>query len=207
MDVHMINLLIGRLRELYPDADCTLDFDSPWKLLVNTCLAAQCTDVRVNFVAPALYSAYPDLDALADCDIMELENIIRPCGFYHIKALHIKGMAQILQKDFNGVVPNDLKSLLTLPGVGQKTANLVLGEVYNVPGIVADTHCIRLSFRLGLTDKKDPGKVEEALSVLIPPGEQLLFCHRLVFHGRTVCLARSPRCGECTLSDLCAKRI
>lgn len=191
------------LGEQYPEAECTLEFDSPWRLLFNTRLAAQCTDARVNIVAGPLYARYPTLEAFAEADITELEELVRPCGFYHTKASDLKTCAQILLKEHNGVVPETLDALLKLPGIGRKTANLVLGEVYGQPALVTDTHCIRLSNRLGLAQSTEPYKVELVLEKIIPPPERLKFCHRLVHHGRAVCTARSPRCGECALAALC----
>lgn len=198
--------IIEALKALYPEAECTLTFDSPWQLLFNTRLAAQCTDARVNIVAGPLYARYPSLEAFAEAELSELEELVRPCGFYHTKASDLKSCAQILLQEHDGVVPDTLEQLLKLPGIGRKTANLVLGEVYGKPALVTDTHCIRLSGRLGLAQSKEPYKVELALAKVIPTEEQLAFCHRLVHHGRAVCTARSPRCGECTLVALCPSK-
>lgn len=198
--------IIETLKTLYPEAECTLEYDFPWRLLFNTRLAAQCTDARVNLVAGPLYESLPTLVAFAGADIETLEELIRPCGFYHTKASDLKSCAQILLEKHNGVVPDTLEALLKLPGIGRKTANLVLGEVYGKPALVTDTHCIRLSNRLGLAEDDNPYKVELALAKVIPPPEQLQFCHRLVHHGRAVCTARKPQCGNCALAELCPKR-
>ena len=195
--------VIGILKALYPEADCTLDYDSPWRLLFNTRLSAQCTDARVNLVAGPLYEALPDLEAFASAPIELLEELIRPCGFYHTKAANLKSCAKILLEKHNGVVPDTLEALLELPGIGRKTASLILGEVYGKPALVTDTHCIRLSNRLGFAASKEPYTVELALEKIIPAPERLAFCHRLVHHGRTVCAARKPRCGECALAEYC----
>lgn len=195
--------IIAELKELYPDADCTLDVGKDYELLISVRLAAQCTDARVNIVTQTLFRDYPTLQSFADADLAQLEREVRPCGFYHNKARDIKLSAQIMLEKHGGKVPGTMEELLALPGIGRKSANLLLGELYHKPAVVADTHCIRLSGRLGLTDTKDPYKVELRLKELIPPEEQLFFCHRLVHHGRAVCTARSPRCGECTLRPWC----
>lgn len=195
--------LTGRLAALYPDAGCTLAFEKDYQLLFNTRLAAQCTDARVNIVAETLYGRYPTLEAIAGAELSEMEAIVHPCGFYRHKARDLILCAQKLLSDFGGRVPDSMEALLSLPGVGRKTANLMLGELFGKPAVVTDTHCIRLANRLGLCATDDPYKVELALAALIPPGEQLAFCHRLVFHGRAVCTARSPQCGACGLAELC----
>ena len=196
-------MVIGVLKTLYPEADCTLEYDSPWRLLFNTRLAAQCTDARVNIVAGPLYEALPDLEAFASAPVELIEELILPCGFYHTKAANLKSCAQILLNKHNGVVPDTMEALLELPGIGRKTASLVLGEVYGKPALVTDTHCIRLSNRLGFASSQEPYKVELALEKIIPAPERLNFCHRLVHHGRAVCTARNPRCGECALLEYC----
>ncbi len=198
------NELIVRLAQLYPDAKCSLDFENELELIVATCLSAQCTDERVNIVTKDLFARYHSAQDYADADIKELEEIIRSCGFYKNKAKNLKGLGEVLCQRFHGNVPSTMDELLQLPGVGRKTANLVLGVVYNDQGIVADTHCIRLSNRFGLTDSTDPVAVEKQLSRLIPKNERLMFCHRLIYHGRAVCQARRPSCDACTLSDLCS---
>ena len=199
--------VIERLKKEYPDADCTLDYDQAWKLLVSVRLAAQCTDARVNVVVEDLYAKYPDVDALAQADVADIEEIVRPCGLGKSKARDISGCMKILKEKYNGNVPKDFKALLALPGVGRKSANLIMGDVCGEPAIVTDTHCIRLSNRIGLVDGiKDPKKVEMALWEIIPPKEGNDLCHRLVNHGRDVCTARSrPHCDKCCLEDICGK--
>jgi len=196
--------LIDALKALYPDPQCTLTYNHDYELLFNTRLAAQCTDKRVNLVAAPLYSRYPTLQAIAEADVGDMEEMVRPCGFYRHKARDLVLGAQKILSDYGGKVPDTMEALLSIPGIGRKTANLILGELFGKPAVVADTHCIRLSNRLGLCDTKDPAKVEKTLQKIIPPEEQLAFCHRLVEHGRKVCTARAPRCGECTVRGLCA---
>lgn len=198
--------LIERLKEAYPEAACTLDYNQAWKLLVGVRLAAQCTDERVNLVTEKLYKKYPDVDALAAASPEEIEEIVRPCGLGRSKARDISACMRILKEKYNGQVPDQFDDLLKLPGVGRKSANLIMGDVFGKPAIVTDTHCIRLVNRMGLVDGiKDPKKVEMALWKLIPPEEGSDFCHRLVFHGRAVCSARKkPDCEHCCVSDLCA---
>ena len=199
--------VIERLKQEYPDADCTLDYDQAWKLLVSVRLAAQCTDARVNVVVEDLYAKYPDIDALANATPEEIEEIVRPCGLGKSKARDISKCMKVLRDEYNGKIPTDFKSILSLPGVGRKSANLVMGDVFGKPAIVTDTHCIRLSNRIGLVDGiKEPKKVEMALWKLIPPEEGSDFCHRLVIHGREICTARtSPYCHRCCLNDICEK--
>ena len=201
--------VIRRLKEEYPYTDCTLDYDEAWKLLVSVRLAAQCTDARVNVVVVELYKKFPDIESLANADVDEIEAIVRPCGLGRSKARDIKACMQMLMNDFGGMVPDNMKDLLKLPGVGRKSANLVMGDVYGQPAIVTDTHCIRLSNRIGLVKNlKDPKKVEMELWKIIPPEESNNFCHRLVDHGRAVCTARTtPFCDKCVLSDICKKVI
>ena len=191
------------LKRRYPDAVCSLDEREPYRLLIATRLSAQCTDARVNMVTPALFGRYPTLESLAEADVEDVEEIIKSCGFYHTKAKDIVAACAMLRDKFGGKVPDNMELLLTLPGVGRKTANLILGDVYGKPAIVADTHCIRISNRLGLTDSKDPYKVELQLREIIPPEEGAALCHRFVLFGREICSARSPRCGECELKELC----
>lgn len=182
--------LIERLKKEYPDAGCTLDYDDAWKLLVSVRLAAQCTDARVNVVVEKLYEKFPDVDALAAAKAEEIEEIVRPCGLGRTKARDISACMKILKDQYNGKVPDHFEELLKLPGVGRKSANLIMGDVFGKPAIVTDTHCIRLVNRMGLVDGiKEPGKVEKALWKLIPPEEGSDFCHRLVYHGRDVCLS------------------
>lgn len=199
--------IIERLRNEYPDADCTLDYDQAWKLLVSVRLAAQCTDARVNVVVEGLYEKYPTLEALADAEVDDIEAIVRPCGLGRSKARDISACMKMLRDEYDGKVPKDFNALLKLPGVGRKSANLIMGDVFGEPAIVTDTHCIRLTNRMGLVDGiKDPKKVEMALWKIIPPEEGSDFCHRLVYHGRDVCTARTkPYCDKCCLADICAK--
>ena len=199
--------IIRRLKEEYPDVGCTLDYDEAWKLLVSVRLAAQCTDARVNVVVQDLYAEYPDVEALAVAEVEDIEKIVKPCGLGHSKAKDISACMKILKEQYDGRVPDDFDALLKLPGVGRKSANLIMGDVFCRPDIVTDTHCIRLVNRMGLVeDLKDPKKVEMALWKLIPPEEGSDFCHRLVFHGRDVCTARTkPFCEKCCLKDICAR--
>ncbi len=199
--------IIDRLKQEYPDADCTLDYDDAWKLLVSVRLAAQCTDARVNVVVEGLYAKYPDVAALAAADVDDIEAIVRPCGLGRSKARDISACMKILHEKYNDKVPDDFDELLALPGVGRKSANLIMGDVFGKPAIVTDTHCIRLVNRMGLVDGvKEPKKVEMALWKLIPPEEGSDLCHRLVWHGREVCTARTkPHCERCCLNDICAK--
>ena len=199
--------IIKRLKNEYPDADCTLDYDDAWKLLVSVRLAAQCTDARVNVVVPKLYEKFPTIEALAAADVDEIEEIVRPCGLGRSKARDISLCMKMLVEEFGGRVPEDFDSLMKLPGVGRKSANLIMGDVFGKPAIVTDTHCIRLTNRMGLVDGiKEPKKVEMALWKIIPPVEGSDFCHRLVYHGRDVCTARTkPYCDKCCLADICPK--
>lgn len=201
--------IIRRLKEEYPDAGCTLDYEEAWKLLVSVRLAAQCTDARVNVVVPKLYERFPDVDALADAPVEEIEEIVKPCGLGRSKARDISGCMKMLRDEYGGKVPDDFQALLKLPGVGRKSANLIMGDVFGKPAIVTDTHCIRLVNRMGLVDGiKEPAKVERELWKLIPPEEGSDFCHRLVYHGREICTARTtPFCGRCCLADICKKRL
>ena len=199
--------IIDLLEKEYPLADCTLDYDEAWKLLVSVRLAAQCTDARVNIVVEKLYEKFPDVDALADAPVEEIEAIVKPCGLGHSKARDISACMKILRDKYQGKVPDDFDELLSLPGVGRKSANLVMGDVFGKPAIVTDTHCIRLVNRMGLVDGiKEPAKVEKELWKIIPPEEGSDFCHRLVYHGREVCTARThPYCEKCCISDICKK--
>ena len=200
-------LVIERLKTSYPDADCTLDYNEAWKLLVSVRLAAQCTDARVNVVVEDLYKVFPTVDALAAADPSEIEAIVKPCGLGHSKARDISACMRMLRDQYDGHVPDSFEALLKLPGVGRKSANLIMGDVFHKPAIVTDTHCIRLTNRIGLVDGiKDPKKVEMALWKIIPPEEGNHFCHRLVYHGREICTARTkPYCSRCVLSDICAR--
>ena len=200
--------VIERLKKEYPDAGCTLDYDQAWKLLVSVRLAAQCTDARVNVVVEDLYKKFPDVNALADADVSEIEEIVRPCGLGKSKARDISACMKMIRDEYDGKVPDDFDALLKLPGVGRKSANLIMGDVFGKPAIVTDTHCIRLSNRIGLVDDlKAPKKVEMALWKIVPPEEGSDFCHRLVYHGRDVCTARTkPYCEKCCLEDICKKK-
>lgn len=199
--------IIERLKKEYPDASCTLDYNEAWKLLVSVRLAAQCTDARVNVVVQDLYAKFPDVEALAKAPVEEIEAIVKPCGLGHSKARDISACMKMLQEKYNGKVPDDFDKLLELPGVGRKSANLIMGDVFGRPAIVTDTHCIRLTNRMGLVDGiTDPKKVEMELWKLIPPEEGNDFCHRLVDHGRAVCTARTkPYCDKCCVADICKK--
>ncbi len=199
--------IIERLKKEYPDAGCTLDYNQAWKLLVSVRLAAQCTDARVNEVVPGLYAKFPDVNALAQAPVEEIEEIVKPCGLGHSKARDISACMKLLKEKYDGKVPEDFDALMELPGVGRKSANLIMGDVFGKPAIVTDTHCIRLVNRLGLVDGiKEPRKVERALWKIIPPQEGSDFWHRLVYHGRDVCTARpKPYCDKCCLKDICAK--
>lgn len=199
--------VIKRLKTEYPDSDCTLDYDDAWKLLVSVRLAAQCTDARVNVVVKGLFAKYHDIAALAKADPLDVEAIVRPCGLGKSKAKDICACMKMLHENYNDRVPDDFDELLKLPGVGRKSANLVMGDVFGKPAIVTDTHCIRLSNRIGLVkDEKDPKKVEMALRKIVPPEEGNELCHRLVDHGRAVCTARTtPHCDRCCLYDICQK--
>lgn len=199
--------IIQRLKEAYPDAGCTLDYNEAWKLLVSVRLAAQCTDARVNVVVQDLYAKYPTVEALAEAEPEEIEAIVRPCGLGKSKARDISACMRMLRDEYDGKVPDDFNTLLKLPGVGRKSANLIMGDVFGKPAIVTDTHCIRLTNRMGLVDGiKEPKKVEMALWKIIPSEEGSDFCHRLVMHGREVCTARmKPYCDRCCLKDICPK--
>lgn len=199
-------IIVDRLKERYPDAECALKYEGePWRLLVMGRLSAQCTDARVNTVCQDLFERFPTPQALANGAIEDIEAIVRPCGLYHTKAANIKDACALLVDIYGGVLPDSMDALLTFPGVGRKIANLLLGDIYHRPAIVADTHCIRISGRLGLVPAgcKDPAKVEKALVPIIAPEEQSDFCHRIVWFGREICSARAPKCSECPLSDLC----
>lgn len=195
------------LKALYPEAICSLTADNPLQLLIAVRLSAQCTDARVNLVTPALFDRFPTLDSLADADPEEVGAYIHSCGLYKTKAKDIVMMCRMLRDVYGGEIPDTVEELTKLPGVGRKTANLVCGDVYGKPAVVADTHCIRITGRLGLTDgTKDPYKVEMQLRKVLPPEESNDFCHRLVLFGRDICSARSPKCGECPLNEVCKNK-
>jgi endonuclease-3 len=198
--------IVQALKDLYPSAECALQYEGePWRLLVMGRLSAQCTDARVNIVCRDLFARFSTPKAMAEAPLEEIEAIVRPCGLFHTKAANIKDACARLVNDYGGILPDDMDELLTFPGVGRKIANLLLGDIYHRPAIVADTHCIRISGRLGLVPAgcKDPEKVERELVPIIAPEEQSDFCHRIVWFGREICSARSPKCAECPLGDLC----
>ncbi len=197
--------IVEALKGCYPDAICSLDYPKPYELLFAVRLSAQCTDERVNKVTPDLFRRYPTLEDFAAADVAEVEQYIHSTGFFRAKARDIVAASQMLLQEYDGRVPDTMEDLIRLPGVGRKTANLILGDVYHVPGVVvADTHCIRIAGLLGLTDgTKDPGKTEQQLRAILPPEESNNFCHRLVLHGRAVCVARRPDCGQCALAPWC----
>ncbi len=198
--------VVERLKQYYPDAECALEYHGEgWKLLVMGMLSAQCTDKRVNQVCEGLFDRYPSPLALSEASVEAIEAEIRSCGLYHTKAKNIKAACSLLCKEFDGIVPSDMDILLTFPGVGRKIANLLRGDLYHLPAIVADTHCIRITARLGFTKAgcKDPLETEQALVKIVPPAEQSDFCHRLVWFGREICTARAPKCGECPLKEYC----
>ena len=199
-----INEIIAALKERYPSALCALQYEKDYELMIAVRLSAQCTDARVNLITPALFARFPTLDAFADADIAEVETYVHSCGFYRQKAKDIVQACQILRAEHGGKVPDTMEALLKLPGVGRKTANLLLGDIYRRPGsVVCDTHCIRISNRLGLASGKEPEKVEKQLRAILPPEESSDFCHRIVLFGRDLCTARSPKCGECPLRPFC----
>ena len=197
-------LAVNALKKEYPEALCSLNAGNEFELLVATRLSAQCTDARVNIVTPALFDKYKTLEDYASADLADVEAIVRPCGFYHNKAKDIIGMAQMIIERFGGKVPDNIDDLTTLPGVGRKTANLICGDVYGKPAVVADTHLIRITNLLGLINTKNPEIAERELKKLLPPDESNDFCHRCVFHGRAVCIARRPKCNECCMADFCS---
>ena len=199
-------LIVERFKEIYPEATCALEYNGdPWRLLVMGRLSAQCTDARVNIVCRELFSAFPTPAAMAYGDLAEIERIVKPCGLYRMKASSIKDASRMLVEDYGGRIPSEMDELLKLPGVGRKIANLVLGDVYGLPSVVCDTHCMRICGRFGMykEDLRDPGKIEKILLELLPYGEGSDFCHRIVNFGREICSARSPKCKECPMKDLC----
>ncbi len=203
MNTHLDDI-IRILEDKYPQSMCALHYNKDYELMIAVRLSAQCTDARVNLVTPALFAAYPTLEAMAAAPIEDVENYVRSCGFYKHKARDIVLACQMLLTDYNGKVPGTMEELLKLPGVGRKTANLLLGDIYGVPGsVVCDTHCIRICGRLGLSQGKEPEKVEKQLRAILPPEKSSDFCHRLVLFGREICTARNPKCGECPLALFC----
>ena len=201
-----LSLIVERFKEIYPEATCALEYGGdPWRLLVMGRLSAQCTDARVNVVCRELFSVFPTPEAMAAGDLAEIERIVKPCGLYSMKASSIKEASRILVEDMGGELPRDMDGLLSLPGVGRKIANLLLGDVYGLPSVVCDTHCMRICARFGMyrEDLRDPDKIEKILLELLPYGEGSDFCHRIVNFGREVCTARSPKCSDCPMKDLC----
>lgn len=196
--------IIACLEQAYPLAECSLDYEKDYELLFSVRLAAQCTDERVNQITPALFARFPTLEAFAEADVTEVEQYVHSCGFFRSKASDIVRCAQVLLREHGGRVPDTMEALVQLPGVGRKTANLILGDVFHKPAVVVDTHCIRLSNRMGLVDNlKDPVKIETALRAILPPEKSSDFCHRLVLHGRAVCDARKPQCARCCVRHVC----
>ncbi len=195
---------VRRLESVYPQAQCSLEYKKPYELLIATRLSAQCTDARVNVVTKILFKKYQSIEDFASANVSEVEDIIRPCGLFRTKAKSIVELANVLINEYGGQLPDTLDELIKLPGIGRKTANLIMGDVFHKPAVVTDTHCIRICLRLGLTDSTEPYKVERELRELLPPDKSSDFCHRLVNFGRDTCRARSPKCQGCPLSDICA---
>lgn len=200
------NLILDILKKEYPEVKCTLNYTTPLEMLIATQMSAQCTDARVNIITAELFKKYRDVNDFADADYNELCEDIRSAGFYRSKAKNIILTAQRIREVYNGEVPDTMEDLLTLPGTGRKTANLVLGDIFKKPAIVVDTHCIRLTNRMGLTANSEPTKIENDLRKLLPPEESLGFCHRMVYHGRAVCTARKPQCENCAVKDICKRK-
>lgn len=198
--------VVERLKKEYPDVKCALTYKKPHELLIAVRLSAQCTDKRVNLVTPALFERFGSIDAFAEAEVSEVEKYIKSCGLFHTKAQDIVEMCRMLKDVYGGSVPDTIEELVKLPGVGRKTANLIVGDLYGKPAMVCDTHVIRLTNRLGLSEGKDAAQVEKQLRAVVPAEEGLMLCHRLVWHGRMVCPARSPKCGECSLNDICKKK-
>lgn len=198
---------VEALKKEYPEALCSLDYSDPFQLLVATRLAAQCTDARVNLVTPALFEKYPDVYAMSQAEIPDVEKLIHSCGFYRTKAIDLVEMSKAIISEFSGVVPDNIEALTSLRGVGRKTANLIVGDIYKKPAVVVDTHCIRITRRLGLHTEKSPEKIERILKGLLPAEESNDFCHRLVLHGRAVCKAPKPQCDGCCMAEFCKKNI
>ena len=194
---------VEALKKEYPDAKCSLDYETPLQLLVATRLSAQCTDARVNLVTPALFARFPDAESLAGAEVSEVAEYIKSCGLYKTKSKDLVALAKMLVSDFGSEVPDNIDDLTKLPGIGRKTANLICGDVYGKPAVVVDTHCIRITTRLGLHKETDQRKIENALRKLLPPEESNDFCHRIVLHGRAVCTARSPKCKDCCMNGFC----
>ncbi len=198
---------VETLKQKYPEALCSLNAETPFQLLVAVRLSAQCTDARVNIVTPSLFKKFPDAEAMAKAEIGEVEELIKSCGLYKTKAKDLVKMANVIHNELDGELPKNLEGLLKLPGIGRKTANLICGDVYGLPAVVTDTHCIRIAYRLGLTTSKDPRKTEDELKKLLPPEESNDFCHRIVLFGRDVCRAQGPKCEGCEMEDFCSKKL
>ncbi len=194
------------LKKRYPDAICSLQYSDPFQLLIAVRLSAQCTDARVNIVTPALFTAFPTAEKMAQADVTDIEKYIKSCGLYKTKAKDLKGIGQMLTENYDGIVPDTIEELTKLPGVGRKTANLVCGDIYGKPAVVTDTHFIRITNRLGLVSTKDPFKVEKEMRKLLPPDESNDFCHRAVLFGRDTCIAQRPKCEDCVLNEICKKQ-
>lgn len=199
----LVGEIISRLEQAYPDALCSLTYEKPHELMIAGRLSAQCTDARVNIVTKELFARYKSIEDFANADVDEVAEIVKPCGLYKTKAKSIVGMCRQIMQDFDGQIPDTIEQLTTLEGIGRKTANLVLGDVFHKPAVVCDTHCIRICGRLGLTKNKEPHKVETDLRKILPPEKSSDFCHRMVLFGRQYCKARGERCGECPLADIC----
>lgn len=199
--------VIALLKEEYPAVKCALVYEKPHELLIATRLSAQCTDKRVNMVTPALFERFPTIEAFAEAEVSEVEKYIQSCGLFKTKARDIVAMCVMLRDNYSSAVPDSIEELTKLPGVGRKTANLIVGDLYGKPAMVCDTHVIRITNLLGLSDTKDAAKVEKQLRACVPADEGLMLCHRLVWHGRAVCVARSPKCGACMLRNVCRSRI
>ena len=202
-----IEKIVDLMEKEYPDASCSLNAKDPFQLLVATRLSAQCTDARVNIITPALFDAFPTPEAFANATIQQVEELIKSCGLYHSKAKDLVALGKVLTEKFDSTVPDTMEELTSLPGIGRKTANLILGDVYGKPAVVTDTHFIRLCNRMGFVKTKEPRKVEDAMRKILPPERSSDFCHRSVLHGRAVCTARSPKCDICCIKDICDKKI
>lgn len=194
---------VDLLKAYYPDAQCSLTYEKPHELLIATRLSAQCTDARVNMVTPALFAKYPTLESFAEANVDDVCELIKSCGLYKTKGRDIVAMCRMLIDEFNGIMPDTIEELTRLPGIGRKTANLMLGDVFHKPAVVVDTHCIRINGRLGFCEGKDAAKIEKVLKEILPPEESSDYCHRIVQYGRDICTARNPKCGECVLAEIC----
>ncbi len=203
----LVNKIIKRFETEYPDAKCSLTAENPFQLLVATRLSAQCTDARVNIITPTLFKALPTPKAFADADIQVIEELIKTCGLYHSKAKDLKALGKVLYEKYNSNVPDNMEELTSLPGIGRKTANLIMGDVYGKPAVVTDTHFIRLTNRMGFVKVTEPKKVEDAMLKILPPEKSNDFCHRMVLHGRAVCTARNPKCDICCIKNICKQKV